>query len=374
MYTQQHSHIAGRNVGAFALDAKDVTDAFVRDLHKIGIGFQPGTVQKMAEAFSAYGMDGAVSVAMDALQPLVTSASIATPVQFLQNWLPGFVNVITAARKIDQLVGISATGNWEDEEVVQGIMELTGTSVPYGDVTNIPLSSWNVNFERRTVVRFEEGMRVGKLEEARSARMRVNSSGEKRNSAALALEIARNRVGFYGYNNGANRTYGFLNDPSLPAYIPNPGPAWAGASFLQITGDIRAAMQQLRTQSQDTIDPKTTPTTLAIATDCVDYLSVTSDFGNSVQQWLNEAYPKCRVESAPELNDANGGANVFYLYADAVADGSTDNGRVFDQIVPAKFQVLGVQQLAKAYEEDYSNATAGILCKRPYAVVRMSGI
>jgi len=30
--------------------------------------------------------------------------------------------------------------------------------------------------------------------------------------------------------------------------------------------------------------------------------------------------------------------------------------------------------MAKAYEEDYSNATAGVLLKRPYAVVRYSGI
>jgi hypothetical protein len=31
-------------------------------------------------------------------------------------------------------------------------------------------------------------------------------------------------------------------------------------------------------------------------------------------------------------------------------------------------------QLTKGYEEDYSNATAGIMCKRPWAVTRWSGI
>jgi hypothetical protein len=78
--------------------------------------------------------------------------------------------------------------------------------------------------------------------------------------------------------------------------------------------------------------------------------------------------------SAPQLNGANGGSNVFYLFADAVQDLSSDDGRAFAQIVPAKFQVLGVQQMAKGYEEDYSNATAGIICKRPFAVVRYTGI
>jgi len=37
-------------------------------------------------------------------------------------------------------------------------------------------------------------------------------------------------------------------------------------------------------------------------------------------------------------------------------------------------EIQTVQQLAKAYEEDYSNATAGVMCKRPYAVTRWSGI
>jgi hypothetical protein len=72
--------------------------------------------------------------------------------------------------------------------------------------------------------------------------------------------------------------------------------------------------------------------------------------------------------------DANSGANVFYIFADAVNDLSSDDGRTFAQLVPAKFQVLGVQQMTKGYEEDYSNATAGIMCKRPWAVTRWSGI
>jgi len=49
---------------------------------------------------------------------------------------------------------------------------------------------------------------------------------------------------------------------------------------------------------------------------------------------------------------------------------STDGGKTFIQPVPAKFQVLGVQQLTKGYEEDYTNATAGIMVKRPWAVTR----
>lgn len=361
--TRIHTSLPARN---FAAMQGFKTEEY-QSLSKVGINFPGARVNEMLKS------------AMDALQPTVTTASINTPIQFLQEWLPGFVYVITAARNIDELVGLDIVGAWEDEQVVQGILEQVALAQPYGDVSNVPLSSWNTNFNYRTVVRWEQGMQVDRLEEARAARMRVSSSNEKRESCALSLEIERNRVGFYGYNNGANLTYGFLNDPGLPAYVPVPNgasgfPDWARKTFLEIQKDILTAISALRTQSKDVINPQKVNLTLAISTAAVDQLGKTTDLGMSVMQWLKESYPRVRVASAPELDGANGGANVFYLYADSIQDRSTDNGRTFIQPVPSKFMVLGVQQLAKSYEEDYSNATAGVMCKRPWAVVRYSGI
>lgn len=329
-----------------------------------------------------YGLDQIIEggYGMDSIQSGLSTPSIPVQLQFLQQFLPGFVKVLTAARKIDELIGINTVGSWEDEQVVQGFIENTGTSVPYGDLTNVPLASWNETWVQRDVVRFELGMRVGKLEEARSARIKVNSAESKRESAGLMLEQQRNAVGFYGYNSGNNFTYGFLNDPNLPAYVTvnNSGTGstttWSTKNFAQITADIITAMAALQTQSQDTINPETTPTTMALATADYQYLAVTTDFGMSVREFMKQTYPKCRIVSAPQLNGANGGANVFYIYADAVQDTSTDDGRTFAQLVPAKFMVLGVQQLPKGYEEDYSNASAGVLVKRPFACVRYSGI
>lgn len=338
-------------------------------LAALGINFDDRSVRDM------------VTAAMDAnvLTPTVGAPTIAVAAQFLQNWLPGLVRTITQARKIDELVGISVGGNWEDEEVIQGVLEPTGMAVPYGDYTNVPLSSWNLSYERRGIVRFEAGLRVGKLEEARSGRIGINSAAEKRGAAAITLEVNRNRIGFYGYNGGANRVFGFLNDPSLPAYVAVPagaggGTTWASKTFLEITADIRAAAAALQSNSGDTIDPTSSRMVLAIATAASQFLSVTSEYGNSVRAWLTETYPNMRIVTAPELNGANGGANVFYLYPETVEDGSSDGGRVFEQIVPTKLQTLGVEQQAKAYVEDYTNATGGIMAKRPWAIVRRTGI
>lgn len=344
------------------IGADDVAN--YRDLERLGIYLGDSNVREMASIFGG-----------DAIQGLnVTSANIGAPVQFLQSWLPGMVADITAARKIDDAVGMMVAGAWEDEEIVQAILERTGAAVSYSDSGNVPLANFVNNFERRSIVRFELGMQVEALEEARSARIRVNSADAKRKAVMRALEIRRNRVGFLGFNSGNNRTYGLLNDPNLPSY-ESISHAWSTGTFQDIKSSILAMLSKLRTQSQDNIDPANTPLTMLVATNSVDRLNETTDFGISVMSWLKANYPKLTVKSAPELNLANSGANVVYLYADNIQDdASTDGGQVLLQVVPAKFKVLGVQKTAKGYLEDNSNATAGVMCKRPYGLVRYSGI
>lgn len=354
------------NPRPFKLDRDYSMDELPKLLPMLGVGFDAPSAMTMQE----YAMD-----ANTGIQQAQSAGYAGTPVQFLQNWLPGFVLYITAARKIDELIGMDVLGSWEDEEIVQQFIELTGAAAPYGDTTNMPLTNWNPNFLTRTVVNFELGMQVNIKEEARVARMRISTGDQKRMSITQNLEVSRNAIGFYGYNSGTNSTYGFLNDTNLPAYVSAPNGNWASSTFAHIQQDLLTALQALRTNSQDTIDPGKTPLTLAIATKVRDYLSTTTDFGISVMDWLKTTYPNVRVTSAPQLNAANSGSNVFYLYADRVDDmGSTDGGKTFMQVVPAKMQLLGVQKLVKGYLEGYTNATAGVFCKRGYAVVRYTGI
>jgi len=375
--TETHSYLAPRNVRPF--DLKAVTDSAVKALTKIGIVLDSAMVR---EQIQLLGVSAGGKTVMDSnFAPMSTTPSMATPIQFLQAWLPGFIKIITAARKIDDAIGIKTVGSWEDEEIVQGIVEPAGTVTEYGDFTNIPLASWNVNFERRSIVRGEMGMAVGLLEEGRASAMRLNSADTKRQGAAVQLEIFRNAVGFYGWNTGKNRTFGLLNDPNLPAYISSSTTGWAGSTFQQITGDIRMAIVQLRVQSQDQIDPESVDITMLLPTGKVDFLTETTDFGISVRDWLKQTYPRVRIVSAPELSGANPGGtpgdDVMYLYAEEISssiDGSTDGGETFAQLVQTKFMTLGVEKRAKSYVEDYANATAGVICKRPWAVVRVTGI
>ena len=370
----------------FALDGAQVRQvpvSFAQDnlpelMKKLGFGFDPDVAMDMARMYGAK----MPSFAMDSVQSNVTSQTIPGLIQFFQNWLPGQVFVMTAIRQIDELIGIATQGEFFDEQIVQEVLENTGYPRPYTDLGNTPLADFNITFVPRTNIQFEMGMLVGIKEEERNARIRVNAGQSKRESCGLVLEQIRNLVGFNGYNSGSNNTYGFLNDPGLSPYVSVANGAsgstlWSSKTFLEIQSDLLAAFQQLLTQSQGNIDAAKVPCVLALPTNAYTYLSRTSDFGISVRNWLNTNYPQLRIVQAPQLNFATGnvaGDGGFYVYAERVSDTSTDDGRVWLQVVPQKFRVLGVQKLIKGYQEGYANSTAGAMCKRPWAVVRYFGL
>lgn len=368
-----HLRLKPRQVRPFNMQG-----ATLGDLASLGCQFPSGNVRELMHEAKRAGYEG---YGMDAAGPaLITPASINTPVQFLQHWMPGTVQVVTAARNIDDIAGRTIAGNWADEEIVQTVVERTGQARPYQDNTSFPLSSFNTSFERRTIVRFEDGMEVGKLEEERTAPLKLSTAEEKRAASANSLAIELNRVGFFGYNDGNNRTYGFLNDPNLPAYKTVPVGAggqtsWKDKAYKEITRDIRTAVTQLRKQSKGLVNPSKVALTLTLPTECTEFLSVENDHGKPVSQWIKETYPTMTVKDAPELEGANGGVNVMYLHADYVP-GPGDEGqqKVLDHFVPAVFRLMGVERRAKGFRELFSNATAGVMWRVPIGMTRYSGI
>ena len=352
------SHIPASKVRAFAWDAKTTEDT----LDKLGIGFSKSALNEMQ---SFYGMDAAVTG--------ITTPSVSTPIQFLQHWLPDIIEVVTAAREADAIMGIDFVGNWYDESVVQTVLERTGQAVPYGDHTNIPLSSWNTNFEVRDIVRFEEGLQVGVLEEARAGAMNINSQSEKRAAAAESLDIERNNIAFFGYNEGNNKTYGFLNDPNLPSYVTLATGAggyttWSTKTYAEITADIRTMFAALRTQTGNLFKPERDRAKMVLSVAVMEYLNVENAYGKSVYEFIKQNYPNVTIESAVQLDGANSSANVIYVFAESI------NGKpVIKQLGVDRFRLIGAEKKAKVFLEDYSNATAGVLVTQPIGVVRYTG-
>jgi hypothetical protein len=373
----------------FAIDGSDIArgvgriePSYTRDhlqevMKKLGFGAEPGALRDMAQMY------GADRSAMDALPGLVSTPSIPGLIQFLQFWMPGQVYAMTADRAGDRLLGMQTQGEFWDEQIVQPYLDGAGYPRLYADDSNIPLADYNPNYPYRTVVRLELGMRVGILEEERSAAVRINASQAKREFCGLNLEISRNLIVFNGYNSGVNNTYGMLNDPGLLPVnnFPNGAAAsalWQKKTYLEIIQDLLLMFNQVLTQTKGVVDPMQVPTVLALPQNAITYLARTTDFaGVSVRKWLSDTYPLCRVDQALQLNTAGGnsvGDGQAYLYAERVQDLSTDDGRVWANVCPQKFRILGVQKLVKGWQEGFALATAGVMLKRPLAVTVWEGL
>lgn len=332
------------------------------------------TIDALGIHFTANAMDEFRAYATDAAPALQTAPSSMTPIQFLQYWIPEMVKIVTASRDADEILGRDFAGSWEDEEIVQPVIEYTGKPRVYGDKTTFNLASFNINYETRTIVRFEQDVEVGKLEDARGAKARVDVQGTKRDAAATALAINANDIAFNGYNAGNNKTYGLLNDPSMPSYTAfaqgsASSTTWASKTFNEIVADIKAMMSALRVRSGNNFKPERDASTLALPVAVVDHLQTVNPLGGtSVLDWLHKTYPACRVTSAVQLDGANSGANVAYLFADTI-----DGKKVIAQYMQDALRLVGVEQHAKNFLEVYSNATAGVMLRIPVGLVRYTG-
>lgn len=333
-----------------------------QQLRAIGIG----GLEHLGNAAIA-AMDSAI------VGPALTPSS-AIPAEFLRTWLPGVIRQATQPTTIDELVGVMTVGQWSDEEIYMNIAEPVGKAELYGDASNVPLASYATSQDYRTVYRFEQGFMVGKLEEDRQSRAGFQAGTEKRESAELSLDLTRNFIGFYGFAQPNSRTFGLLNDPNLPAYV-SAAAAWSAATFDQITGDFMGMFSRMEIAGKGLIK-EDTQIVITLPIGFKQYLNKSNANGTlTVLGWLKENYSNVRIQTTPEFNLANGGANVVYMWAENIqVKGNTGTNQTIGQLVPSRFQVLGTEQRVKGYVEDYTNATAGVIVFRPWAVQRLTGI
>jgi len=360
-----------------AMDGKHLSNEAIKAL-----AMDAATLAKMGVGMPRINSAMRNMIAMDSITQPVTTPSVGTPVQFLQEFLAGLVYILTTARKADTLAPVMTVGRWSDQEIVQQVLEHLGAPGLYKDHGDLPLTSWNLTYDRRDIVRFELGLQQQILEDERGQAIDLNSAQEKRAAVALAFEILRNEVFFNGYTTGGMRTYGILNDPNLPNFVTvaaggGGGTEWSGKTVDERISDIVTAIQSLRLQSGSNIDPKSMPLTLGLPSNVVDLMHDVdgpNTYGYTVQKWLNENYPNITVEAIPQFENANAGESVFYLYAESVPGTGTDDGRSIYQLVPAKMQPLNTVQTVKGFDEGYTNALAGCYVKRGYAIVRFTGV
>lgn len=340
------------------------------------------------EALSKFGMNfdalqsNGGGYALDAGPAPVLPSNTGIPAQFLQQFLPGVVHIMTQNRSADKLAPIVNVGDWADEEIILRSLEHLGTPRLYADHSYPPITSWNDNNERRTIIRHELGVAITRFDQERNAKQGYDSAMEKRNANALAFEILRNDIFFNGFSFSGSKTYGMLNDPNLPAYVTVANgaggfPEWSTKTVNERISDLLTAIIALRVQSGNIIDPMNQKLILAVSASVFD-LMTESDSGNgyihTVRKWLSENYPNIEPIAVNEFDGVNGGENVFYLYAENVTGSGTDDGNTIIQMTPQRMLALGTETKAKGTLEAYTAAHAGCLVKRGYAVVRYTDI
>lgn len=343
-------HQSGRQVRARgAANIAQDKDFALNDLKALGVGVA--------------AMDSAL------VGPAATTGFV--PAHMLQTWLAGTIRAITTPVDIDYVAGITTVGNWHDDEIGVRTEEDFGLAELYGDVTNIPLANSNGGFELRDVVRFEQGFQVGELEMRRMGAAGFQQEQSKRRAATKSLDIARNLVGWNGIAN--TRTYGLLNDPNLPAVVGlGSGTAWLSATFAQLVAQFTAMRNALETQMGQSLRDDAS-FLLLLPAGYRGVMNVYNTAGNmSFGQWLSENYPNVRTEYINSLIKAIGGKDVGYLIAENVSelDESDTDSATLIQAVPSRYEVVGSEKRAKGYIETASNALAGIIVLRPWAVTR----
>lgn len=317
---------------------------------------------------------------MDTAPNTQTTPTNVTPVQFAQFWLTNPIKIVTRGRTADKVVGRTVVGTWETEQIVATILERIGQPGLYGDFTKAPLANWNVNFDTRDNVRFEMGVEVGKLEEARASQMRLNAYAMKRDAMAEAFAILLNNVAWYGFRSDspyfpgtAKKIYGLLNDPAVVAN--NLGTAtWVSTggspvSMDTIVTDIQGIVTTAVTNLKGNYDPETDSATLALPINQYAQLGKINTYGISARDWLAKTYPKIRLVSCAELVGALSGKDVLLFVVDKVVGDTT-----VQQMVTSALRLVGVQPMAKGSYEVYTCSTAGALVRYPlgYNVYKFS--
>lgn len=335
--------------GSVKLSAKD-KNMSTQHLENLGVGLS--------------AMDAAI------VGPALASGYIDS--HMLETWLPGVLRTITQLRNIDEIVGITTIGNWQDDSINLRVSEPAAKAELYGDFSNIPLADYSTAKEQRGIVRFEQGFQVGRLEDVRQSATGFQAAEEKRKAVVESLDMARNTVGFNGFNSAAANVYGLLNDPSLPAFT-TAATAWSTASFEALTDEFTAMVTAIETQMGGNFNDSDSMVFVLP----VGYRSIMTRFSTTLSSmtfavWIRENYPNVRIVYTPAFQKANGGLDVAYLFVESAGDvdeSDITNASVI-QAVPVRYEVLGSENRIKGYIEDAINATAGIFVLRPWAFTR----
>ena len=302
------------------------------------------------------------------------TASVTTPVQFAQFWIPDVINALYRGRSFDKNFGSKNIGTWELEQIVYTKLTLTGRPNVYDDFSRANLASYNLNYETRETLRIEMGVEVTALEQARAAQMRQNAHDLKKNAVNLGFDIFLNHLKYFGWNDGSKRLYGAVAAPSGDIHSVNAVKTFAASTTAEIIAFLQTAIINAQTRLQGNYDPITDRAELVLPLSAVGYMTTANQYNLTPMKWLKENYPKVEVKVAAEFDGAAAdGDNIALFYVPEIAGLGSDPATMaaYDT---SKLRLMGAVPTVKGFEESYSCSTAGVIHRCPMAFTLFEGV
>lgn len=279
--------------------------------------------------------------------------------QFFQFWFPDTVRALYRGRSAKQVYGVDQVGDWTTEQVVQPKLELTGDMALYDDFSRPPLTSYNLGWATLDTVRFEVGVEVTKLEEARAAGMRQNAYQLKKEAIILKNDIFMNKVfwdGFADLGNNRKRVYGILQSIGEANNMPIDILA---AEVDDVQKEMARWVQNLTNNLAGNFDPTRDAIVFNLPLAWQSVMIKTTEYGWSVSDWLKKQYPNVEIRYSVELEDL---AIVFAPMVDGVGK------KTVSLLQTSALRLIGAVPTQKGMQECYSSSVAGALVACPAAI------
>ena len=335
----------------------------------------------------------ALAKVMDDTQtPQFNINSSGVPQPFTTIYTSQVIKELYKKTALKEIAGDAQQGVWGVTDVKFPVRITGGLSQLYSDISIGGQSVVNYNWVARQVQYWEQSLVYGEMQQATFSLAKIDIVSDLREAMAESIAQQQNDLGFYGWApNGGNAGYfslfGILNEPNLAPAItfPNDGTiigtttattSWAGKTFAQIQRDIRLLIVDLVKRSTGWVRLDTIKGKLVLPPSIEPYLSMTTDYGYSVRQWMKDFIPNITVvttvnfESSTIIPQNPNSTNAVMLLVEHPKTGEMP----FKEIFVTKLQGFRPFVQSTALVEKVGYGLGGVILFYPYLVSYAFGV
>ena len=335
------------------------------------VGFMPYTEQngQLRVDYDAASRQ----LAMDSAS--VTAPNIGAPAALYTYIDPRIVQALFGVTNATRFFAPVKAGDWTLDYINFPVEEIKGSVSPYDDYGDGVSTDVSYNYPARQSFRYQTTIKYGDLESDRMSAAKIQLASRKQYAAAEIIARAENRFQFYGVK--GLKSYGLLNDPTLPASISpisvNSKSTWADKVAAApdtaaniVFNDVSKLWSELTANNGGNLDVNAR-IVLGISNKMISYLTIPNTFGKTAKVLLQENFPNLEIVQAPELSTASG--ELLYMVVPELFGDATGECAFSE-----KFRMGRLVPDTSSFRQKAAAATWGCVIRRPSLVATMLGI